>query len=87
MSAPLPVPKGLFQEIKTGRRVHGLFLKHNPDAAETVADDCFITISEKFEGAEHNCGESGIYPVDQFKAQFRFLEPPREMGSFGKKPA
>lgn len=54
MTAPLPVPKGLFAEISTGKRVRVSFLKHNADAGETEGDDCFITISEKL-----NCGTAG----------------------------
>lgn len=84
MSAPLPVPKGLFAEIATGKRVHALFQKHHADIGETEADDCFITISEKLNCGGHGAGESGMYPVADFKKQFRFIEPPKPMGTFGK---
>ena len=84
MSAPLPVPKGLFAEITTGKRVHAPFQKHHQDAGEPEADDCFITVSEKLNCGEHGAGESGIYPVADFKMQFRFIEPPKPMGAFGK---
>ena len=74
MTTPLPVPKGLFSEIDTGKRVRAYFLKHNANTGETDADDCFITISEKLDVGN---GESGLYPVADFKKQFRFLEPPK----------
>ena len=77
MTAPLPVPKGLFAELATGKRVRVSFLKHNADAGETEGDDCFITISEKLNCGTAGQGESGLYPVADFKNQFRFLEPPK----------
>ena len=77
MTPPLPIPKGLFAEITTGKRIHALFLKHNPDAGETEGDDCFITVSEKLNCGANGQGESGLYPVADFKKQFRFLEPPK----------
>ena len=86
MSAPLPVPKGLFVEVATGQRVYAYFQKHHADAGETEADDCFITISEKLDCGEHGAGESGLYPVADFKKEFRFLEPPKPMGTVGKQP-
>ncbi len=84
MRAPLPTPKGLFAEVATGKRVLAYFLKHNPDAGETEADDCYITISEKLDCGKKGSGESGLYPVADFKKEFRFLEPPKPMGAFGK---
>jgi hypothetical protein len=84
MRAPLPIPRGLFAEVATGKRVFAAFQKHHADAGETGADDCYITISEKLDCGDHGCGESGLYPVENFKNQFRFLEPPKPMGAFGK---
>ena len=70
---PLPIIKGKAVEIGTGKRVAAFFLKHNPDAAETAADDCFITVSEKLDVGAEGCGESGIFPPDEFRKQFKFI--------------
>ncbi len=67
MSAPQPVVKGVFVEIATGKRVKALFLQHNAEAQETVADDCYITLSTTLK-----VGEAGMWPVDEFKKRFKF---------------
>jgi len=83
MNEPLPIYKGLFVEMMTGKRVHAFFLKHNADAGESESDDCFLTLSEKLEGGEHNCGEAGLYPVADFRQGLKFLCLPKPPKSFG----
>lgn len=74
MNNPLPIYKGLAIEFNTGKRVKAYFLKHNPDAGETpAADDCFITVSESLDCGERGCGESGLFPPEQFHGQFKFI--------------
>ncbi len=84
MSEPQPVYKGLFMAVATGKRVFAYFLKHNPDAGETADEDCFLTVSDKLTGGERGCGESGLWPVEQFKAGFRFIglvDPAKPFGA------
>ena len=83
MTVPEPIYKGLFIEFATGKRSHAFFLKHNPDAGETPDDDCFLTVSETLTGGERNCGESGLYPVADFKTGFKFLAMPPQQKPFG----
>ena len=74
MNAPLPVAKGVAEEISTGKRVTAYFLKHDPNAGETVADDCYITISKTLDVGAKGSGESGLYPPAEFRQQFKFIE-------------
>ena len=83
MNAPLPLYKGLFVELATAKRVHAFFLQHDPDAGETPADDCFLTVSELLTGGLEGCGESGLYPVADFRNGFKFLSMPQPGKTFG----
>lgn len=76
MTPPEPILKGIFQDTLTGKTYWGYFLKHSPDAGEDKSEDCFLTIPSQFSGGEHNCGESGIYPVAEFAKTFKFVEFP-----------
>ena len=74
MNIPEPVSKGMAVEMNTGKRVTAYFLKHDPNCGETPSDDCYITISEKLDVGAKGSGESGLYPVDQFRQQFQFAK-------------
>ena len=84
MNAPLPVYKALHIEFSTAKRVHAYFLKHDPDAGETPANDYFLTVSEMLTGGLKGCGESGLYPVADFRNGFKFLSLPKQKNEFGK---
>lgn len=87
IAAPLPVYKGLFAELGTAKTVHAFFLKHDDNVGETEADDCFLTVSEKLDGGAHGAGESGLYPVETFKAEFKFICLPNPQKPFGSNPS
>ena len=77
MTAPQPVFKGIFQQKSDGVPFAGYFLKHNEDAGETAADDCFLTLPLKLEGGADNCGESGLFPMTEAVNHFNFLGYPK----------
>ena len=68
---PEPVAKGFATEIATGRRVFVHFLKHDADAGETEADDCFITLSRTLDCGQRASGESGLFPPAEFRKLFK----------------
>lgn len=83
MTAPEPILKGIFRDSQTGRNYRGFYLKHNADAGEEAQDDCMITVPEHLDGGEHNCGESGCFPMDDFAARFAFVRYPNPQKKFG----
>ena len=82
--APEPVLKGIYQDIQTGKDYWVYFLKHNPDAGEAPQDDCMLTVSVLLTGGEHNCGDSGLFPIMDFANRFRFIGYPKPGKKFGQ---
>lgn len=82
MSAPEPICKGIFRQNNNGRLFAGYFLKHNADAGETKADDCFITLPLVLAGGEKNCGESGLFPAAEMPQRFTFVKFPENGNPF-----
>jgi hypothetical protein len=76
-TAPQPIFKGIYQQKKDGLAFAGYFLKHNADAGESPADDCFLTLPLKMEGGEHKCGESGIFPMTEVAKHLLFVGYPQ----------
>lgn len=76
-TAPEPIPRGIYGDISNGKKYHAFSLKHNADAGETEDDNCIITVPVIMEGGEHNCGETGIFPPDDFAKRFQFVGFPK----------
>ena len=71
---PEPICKDRAVEMDTGKEVAAYFLKHNAEAGEAPADDCYITISKTLDVGAKGSDESGLYPPEEFRKRYKFLE-------------